>query len=66
MCIRDRFEGATVLVLSAYSIDNSEALSYALVLHAMNFFPFIVVALVVVAVRRTRRVPPIVDAQTLN
>ena len=59
------FEGATVLVLSAYSIDNAEALSYALVLHAMNFFPFIVVALVVVAVRRVRRVPPtVVEAQT--
>jgi hypothetical protein len=52
------FEGATVLVLSAYSINSSEALSYALVLHAMNFFPFIAVALVVVAVRRVHRVPP--------
>ena len=61
------FEGATVLVLSAYSIDSSEALSYALVLHAMNFFPFIAVALVVVAVRRIRRVPPAVaEAQTPN
>ena len=61
------FEGATVLVLSAYSIDNSEALSYALVLHAMNFLPFIVVALVVVAVRRARRVPPsAVEPQTSN
>ena len=61
------FEGATVLVLSAYSIDNSEALSYALVLHAMNFFPFIVVALVVVAVRRARRASPsAAEPQTLN
>jgi uncharacterized protein (TIRG00374 family) len=61
------FEGATVLVLSAYSIDSSEAFSYALVLHAMNFFPFIVVALVVVAVRRVRPVPrSVVEPQTLN
>lgn len=51
------FEGATVLVLSAYSIDSSTALSYALVLHAMNFLPFIVVALLVVSIRRTRRIP---------
>lgn len=51
------FEGATVLVLSAYSIDSSTALSYALVLHATNFFPFIVVALVVLGLRRTRRIP---------
>jgi len=50
------FEGATVLVLAAYSIDNSTALSYALVLHAMNFLPFIVVALLVAGVRRTRRI----------
>ena len=61
------FEGATVLVLSAYSINSSEALSYALVLHAMNFFPFIAVALVVVVVRRVRRVPPgTAEPQTLN
>ena len=61
------FEGATVLVLSAYSIDNSEALSYALVLHAMNFFPFIVVGLVVLAVRRMRRVPPnVAEPQASN
>lgn len=51
------FEGATVLVLTAYSIDSSTALSYALVLHAMNFFPFVVVALVVVGLRRVRRLP---------
>ena len=51
------FEGATVLVLSAYSIDSSTALSYALVLHAMNFFPFILVALVVVGFRRMRTRP---------
>jgi uncharacterized protein (TIRG00374 family) len=53
------FEGATVLVLSAYSVSSSEALSYALVLHAMNFFPFIAVALAVVGVRRLRRGEPV-------
>jgi glycosyltransferase 2 family protein len=53
------FEGATVLVLSAYSINSSTALSYALVLHAMNFFPFILVALAVVGLRRVRRIPDV-------
>jgi hypothetical protein len=38
------FEGATVLVLSAYGIPDSEAVSYALVLHALNALPFIVLA----------------------
>lgn len=39
------FEGATVVALTAYGIGDSEALSYALVLHAVNFFPFILVAI---------------------
>ena len=38
------FEGATVVCLSAYGIGDSEALSYALVLHALNFLPFVVLA----------------------
>lgn len=38
------FEGATVLVLSAYGIPDSEAVSYALVLHALNALPFLVLA----------------------
>jgi uncharacterized protein (TIRG00374 family) len=50
------FEGATVVVLGAYGVDDSEALSYALVLHALNFLPFIVFAPVLVRGRsRPRR-----------
>jgi glycosyltransferase 2 family protein len=38
------FEGATVIVLGTYGIDDSDALSYAVVLHVLNFLPFIVLA----------------------
>jgi uncharacterized protein (TIRG00374 family) len=37
------FEGATVLALAAYDVDESRALSFALVLHALNVLPFIVI-----------------------
>jgi uncharacterized protein (TIRG00374 family) len=46
------FEAATVVALSAYDVPQSEALSYALVLHAMNFLPFIVAGMVVLRVDR--------------
>lgn len=36
------FEWATVVALDAYGIPDSEALSYALVAHALNFVPFVV------------------------
>ena len=48
------FEGATVIVLSAYGIAGSEALSYALVLHALNVLPLFAAALVVLLARRVR------------
>jgi uncharacterized membrane protein YbhN (UPF0104 family) len=35
------FEGATVVALGAYGVSRSDALSYALVLHAVNFFPYL-------------------------
>jgi uncharacterized membrane protein YbhN (UPF0104 family) len=35
------FEAGTVVALRAYRVPQSEALSYALVLHALNFVPFI-------------------------
>jgi uncharacterized membrane protein YbhN (UPF0104 family) len=38
------FEGATVVVLGLYGIDDSQALAYALVLHALTFLPFLVLA----------------------
>jgi len=36
------FEAATLVALLPYDIDRATALSYALVLHALNFLPFIV------------------------
>ncbi len=53
------FEGAVVLALGVYGIAGAEALSCALVLHAVNFLPFIVAGGVVVvghgrAIRRDR------------
>ena len=46
------FEAAVVVALSAYGIPQSEALSYALVVHALNVLPFVVAGLVVLNVRR--------------
>ncbi len=37
------YEAATVVALSAYGLGGSEALSYAIVLHAMNIFPFLAI-----------------------
>jgi uncharacterized membrane protein YbhN (UPF0104 family) len=48
------FEGATVVVLSAYGVDGSTALSYALVLHALNVLPLLAVG---AALALTRRLP---------
>ena len=54
------FEAATVVVLAAYDVDASRALSYALVLHALNVAPFIVVALALFAKRRLGRTRSVV------
>jgi uncharacterized membrane protein YbhN (UPF0104 family) len=48
------FEWATVLALRAYGVPESQALSYALVLHALNFFPFVIAGLVLVRGLRLR------------
>ena len=53
------FEGATVVVLSAYGIDDSVALSYALVLHLLNVLPLFAVAAALLVVRRARRARPV-------
>jgi uncharacterized protein (TIRG00374 family) len=42
------FEAATLLALDAYGVDESAALSYALVLHALNFLPFVAIGVVLV------------------
>jgi uncharacterized protein (TIRG00374 family) len=49
------FEGATVVVLTAYGIDGSRALSYALVLHALNVLPLFAVAAAGFGLKRLRR-----------
>ena len=37
------FEGAALIALKAYGIPHDEALPYALILHMLNFVPFIVI-----------------------
>ena len=37
------FEAATVIALRAFDVPHAEALSYALVLHLLNFVPFLVI-----------------------
>ena len=49
------FEGATVVVLAAYGVGDSVALSYALVLHLLNVLPLFAVAAALLLVRRRRR-----------
>ena len=52
------FEAATVIALTAFDVPNSEALSYALVLHLLNLVPFLVAGAVLLgpgALRRRRR-----------
>ena len=55
------FEGATVLALAPFGVDRSQALSYAVVVHALNVLPVIVAGYVAVhrhtrALRSTRSV----------
>jgi glycosyltransferase 2 family protein len=45
------FEAATIAALAAYDIPREEALSYALVLHALNFFPFVVAGPIALGLR---------------
>jgi uncharacterized protein (TIRG00374 family) len=52
------FEAATLLALDAYGVSESAALSYALVLHALNFLPFVAVGVVLVRGGRWRARPP--------
>jgi len=53
------FEAATIFTLAGYDIGESQALACAVVLHAVNFFPYIAAGLVALhshaAIRRRRR-----------
>jgi uncharacterized protein (TIRG00374 family) len=46
------FEAAVVVALGAYGIPQTQALSYALVVHALNVVPFLLAGLLVVVLRR--------------
>ena len=50
------FEAAVVVVLGAYGVDRAEALSFGLVLHALNLFPYLLAGYVALALhsRATR------------
>jgi uncharacterized protein (TIRG00374 family) len=54
------FEAAAVLALAAYGVEREQALSYALVLHALNAIPYVVVGYValLLSTRRGRRGRP--------
>jgi uncharacterized protein (TIRG00374 family) len=53
------FEAATVVALKAYDVSDARALSYALVLHALNFVPFVAVGPIVLGPRRIARDYPL-------
>jgi hypothetical protein len=48
------FEAAAIASTKAYGVPQSEALAYALVLHALNFFPYVLAGLVLVATLPSR------------
>jgi uncharacterized protein (TIRG00374 family) len=60
------FEAAAVISLGAYHISGSQALSYALVLHAVNFFPFLLAAPFVFDLRRKIRRAPVPSPQPVS
>jgi hypothetical protein len=49
------FEAAAMVALSAYGVPQTQALSYALVVHALNVLPFVLTGLVAVNVGRGAR-----------
>lgn len=59
------FEGATLIALHAYGVSKSAALPYALVLHLVNFLPFVLVgfALLHYNARHTPKLNHSLDAQ---
>jgi hypothetical protein len=57
------FEGAALIALGAYGVSHSQALPYAVVLHLVNFLPFIAVGLGLLHhnARTTRTATPVRD-----
>jgi hypothetical protein len=58
------FEAATLVALRPYDVSDSQALSYALVLHALNFFPYIVAGPFLL--RQTLALPSLPHADTIR
>jgi uncharacterized protein (TIRG00374 family) len=52
------FEAATVVALRAFDVPQAEALSYALVLHLLNFLPFLLIGAVLLGPGALRRRVP--------
>jgi glycosyltransferase 2 family protein len=48
------FEAAALVGLKAYGIEKADALSFALVLHAVNFFPYVLAGLLIVQIEARR------------
>jgi uncharacterized protein (TIRG00374 family) len=57
------FEGAAVVVLSAYGVDDSVALSYALVLHLLNVLPLFAAIGAIALIRKLRGHVPVAEAR---
>jgi glycosyltransferase 2 family protein len=55
------FEAAVLVALRAYDVEDSEALAYAVVLHALNLFPFIVLGYLLLHGHIRRPVPGAAD-----
>jgi glycosyltransferase 2 family protein len=56
------FEGAVLVALKVYGVSSSSALPYALVLHAVNFVPFVVVGLFLLQFNaRNPKLPTAID-----
>jgi glycosyltransferase 2 family protein len=49
------FEAAVIVALGAYDVPRADALTYAIVLHALNFFPYLIAGAVAVRYTRPRR-----------
>ena len=58
------FEAATLVALHPYDVSDSRALSYALVLHALNFLPYIAIGLLLL--RQTLAFPSLHRADTVR
>jgi uncharacterized protein (TIRG00374 family) len=61
------FEAATLVALAVFGVDRSSAFSYAVVVHALNVIPFVLVGYLVlhhhaIAVRRARSLSPQVES----